>query len=99
MLSSMVWARLSPEATATAPKVMPNAPAYRPMPTAARSISVRAGTRSPLYGSGTGPIFPGSAVDVIRKTGDGFVAEPLARPAGPRLHAHDAVAFAIPPRS
>jgi hypothetical protein len=42
-LSSIVWPRLSPELTDTAPKVIPNAPAYRPIPTAVRMISRRSG--------------------------------------------------------
>ena len=40
-LSTMAWATLSPEPTATAPYAIPNAPAYRPIPTAARRIGPR----------------------------------------------------------
>src|SRR5918998_1160290 len=45
----MVWATLSPDPTATAPYAIPNAPAYRPRPTAARRIAGRliTGSRYP----------------------------------------------------
>ena len=42
-LSTNVWATLSPDPTETAPNVTAKAPAYSPIPTAARRIAPRWG--------------------------------------------------------
>ena len=39
-LRATAWVTLSPDRAATAPNVMPNAPAYRPIPAAARGFEV-----------------------------------------------------------
>ena len=41
-LRATAWVRLNPDRAARAPNVMPNAPAYRPIPAAARVIAARA---------------------------------------------------------
>jgi hypothetical protein len=48
-LRATAWVTLSPDRAAIAPNVMPNAPAYRPIPAAARVIAARAAR-------GAGPI-------------------------------------------
>jgi len=48
-LRTTAWVTLSPDRAARAPNVMPNAPAYRPIPAAARVIAARAA-------KGAGPI-------------------------------------------
>ena len=45
-LSTTACVTLSPLRTATAPNVTPNAPAYRPIPAAARVIAARPATGS-----------------------------------------------------
>ena len=40
-LRATAWVTLSPDRAARAPNVMPNAPAYRPIPAAARVIAAR----------------------------------------------------------
>jgi hypothetical protein len=41
-LRATAWVTLSPDRAARAPNVMPNAPAYRPIPAAVRVIAARA---------------------------------------------------------
>src|SRR5687767_2560899 len=53
-LSTMAWVTLSPDPTATAPYATPNAPAYRPRPTAARSGADRLGAVSDELLNGVG---------------------------------------------
>ena len=48
-LKATAWVTLSPDRAARAPNVMPNAPAYRPIPAAARVIAARAA-------QGAGPV-------------------------------------------
>lgn len=48
-LRATAWVTLSPDRAAIAPNVMPNAPAYRPIPAAAQVIAARAA-------KGAGPV-------------------------------------------
>ena len=76
-LRATAWVTLSPDRAARAPNVMPNAPAYRPIPAAARVIAARAAT-------GAGPIAaaPLRDEDVVAvltsKTLRGNVGNPIA---------------------
>ena len=76
-LKATAWVTLSPDRAARAPNVMPNAPAYRPIPAAARVIAARAA-------KGAGPIVAASARDedvaavLTSKTLRGNAGNPIA---------------------
>ena len=76
-LRATAWVRLSPDRAARAPNVMPNAPAYRPIPAAARVIAARAAT-----GAGPAAAAPVRDEDVVAvltsKTLGGNVSNPIA---------------------
>ena len=76
-LRARAWVALSPDRAARAPNVMPNAPAYRPIPAAARVIAARAA-------KGAGPIAAAQVRDedvvavLISKTLCGNVSNSIA---------------------
>ena len=59
-LRATAWVTLSPDRAARAPNVMPNAPAYRPIPAAARVIAAR-----PAMGAGSIAAAPVRDEDVV----------------------------------
>jgi hypothetical protein len=76
-LRATAWVALSPDRAARAPNVMPNAPAYRPIPAAARVIAARAAT-----GAGVVAVVPVRDEDVVAvltsKTLRRIVGNPIA---------------------
>ena len=76
-LRTTAWVTLSPDRAARAPNVMPNAPAYRPIPAAARVIAARA-----AKGPGAIAAAPVRDEDVVAvltsKTLGGNVSNPIA---------------------
>ena len=76
-LKATAWVTLSPDRAARAPNVMPNAPAYRPIPAAARVIAARAA-------KGPGPVAAAPVRDedvmavLTSKTLRGNVGNPIA---------------------
>jgi hypothetical protein len=76
-LRATAWVTLSPDRAAKAPNVMPNAPAYKPIPAAARVIAAR-----PAKGAGPIAAVPVRGEDVVAvltsKTLRGNARNPIA---------------------
>ena len=76
-LRATAWVRLSPDRAARAPNVMPNAPAYRPIPAAVRVMAARA-----AKGAGPIAVVPVRDEDVVAvltsKTLCGNAGNPIA---------------------